>query len=524
MGKTLLKSKRRQWEYLSSVHRPDISLAFFSEWIRGLGQPGPWHPSSVLSAEVDPTLYQTAGEFLPEYWAVESVSKYPFVLPGVDREAKAILAFDEAEDRCRAANAHLCDALAKPFPEKYRRIIRQARQKLSWLLSGISRDEVMQRAGWGPGASTSLPRKRASHQIKWEFATHVTIGALPWYVALCRYARVPNTTVNVVHENRVTTVPKNAKTDRVIAIEPDWNMFFQLGLGRSIRRRLNRVGLLLETAQERNKALASCGSRDGSFATIDLKGASDSVSLAICELLLPRNVFTMMTELRSECGRVGDKSVTYEKISSMGNGFTFELETALFWAISSSVAGDAAVFGDDIIVPNEHASELIEVIRFFGFEVNEKKTHYRGPFRESCGGHFFNGIDVTPPYFKKPLASLPVFMSGANAIRLRSKGWPCLANDLDGAWNLLAKTVPRFLWGPESVGDIVLHRDRKDLRPKRDGDLQCYSGKGLVSIRKYAEAPVLGAYTASLHGASCTELFPTPGETYIIRKWYTDKL
>ena len=48
----------------------------------------------------------------------------------------------------------------------------------------------------------------------------------------------------LTESNRLMTVPKNARTDRVIAAEPDWNMFFQLGLGASIRARLQKVGLL----------------------------------------------------------------------------------------------------------------------------------------------------------------------------------------------------------------------------------------------------------------------------------------
>jgi hypothetical protein len=337
-----------------------------------------------------------------------------------------------------------------------------------------------------------------------------------------KYARVPSQKLEVVSGNKVTTVPKNAKTDRVIAIEPDWNMFFQLGLGRSIRRRLNRVGLLEATAQERNKALARYGSSSGKYATIDLKGASDSVSLALCELLLPSDLFRLLIDLRSPVGQVGDRVVHYEKVSSMGNGCTFELETALFWAISSSVADDAAVYGDDIIVPSESAPAVIDALRWFGFETNSKKTFIHGSFRESCGGHFFSGIDVTPPYFRKPLNSLPSFISGANAMRLRSMDRPFLLYDLQPAYDLLSSGVPRFLWGPPSVGDICLHKDRADCTVTWSSRYQSYSGKGLFNVRSLVEAPIMGAYTAALHGASETSLYPAPGEAYVIKKWYSD--
>ena len=144
----------------------------------------------------------------------------------------------------------------------------------------------MQRAHWGPGASTSLSRSRANPQNKWEFGAHCTEGLLPWVHTLSKWSGRDFATVPVLG-NLVTTVPKNAKTDRIIAIEPDWNSFFQLGLGAAIRSRLQRVGLLLDTAQAENRRLALIGSETGEYATIDLKAASDTVSLGLCELLLP---------------------------------------------------------------------------------------------------------------------------------------------------------------------------------------------------------------------------------------------
>lgn len=137
--------------------------------------------------------------------------------------------------------------------------------------------------------------------------------------------------------NKVTTVPKNSKTDRVIAIEPLMNMYVQKGIGGAIRHSLRSVGINLND-QTSNQRLAREGSLQGKLATVDLSSASDSVSLLLVEELLPPDWVAAIKLCRSPCGVLPDGSViNYQKVSSMGNGFTFELESLIFWAACSSV-------------------------------------------------------------------------------------------------------------------------------------------------------------------------------------------
>jgi hypothetical protein len=86
----------------------------------------------------------------------------------------------------------------------------------------------------------------------------------------------------MVSGNNVDWVPKNYKTDRTIAIEPDWNMFLQKGLGGLLRRRLRRVGQDLND-QSTNRFCAAVGSIDGSLATLDMSMASDTVAYRLVE-------------------------------------------------------------------------------------------------------------------------------------------------------------------------------------------------------------------------------------------------
>lgn len=465
-------------------------------------------------------------DFRREYWAAEMWSKTPFDL-GIDREGAAIASFKASELGCGEANQRLADGWSRPWPEPVRRALKRARRAICTLLGDVSIEEVFTAADWGPGASSSLRRSKASKPIKWDAAAHCTPGAEPYVYSFKQWSnRDLGRQTELLNGNRITTVPKNAKTDRIIAIEPDWNMFFQKGIGRVIRRRLNKVGLLREdswvNSQARNRALARFGSETNTFGTIDLRGASDSVSLALCELLLPAPFYRLLFDLRSCIGVLPDGSpVLYEKISSMGNGYTFELETLLFWALSLAVDGvGAIVYGDDIVVANrEIGLELIDLLRFVGFEVNPKKTFLDGPFRESCGGHYFNGVDVTPPYVRKPLDSLPAMISFGNALT-RANRLDYLPPLFLEIRNEVGKTVPRRFRGPTSAGDICLHSPFDACTPTWVPSWQCFAGLGLAGRVGSERSPERGGLLTSLRGsAGGGEWMSDHSDYYVVSQW-----
>lgn len=265
-----------------------------------------------------------SSEFRDAYWSVEAFSKMPFDLEGVDRERLAYEKFFDADSKCATANAALVEWESRhALP---RGSLRRARTLVERVLGRFDFDEFGGSCSFGPGATTSLSRSKASQPNKWALATHITESCLPYLEAFRRYNAGWDgpSELEVVVGNKVTTVPKNAKIDRVIAIEPDWNMFFQRALGTMIRRRLQRsCRLLLPDSQARNRELACQGSLTGELATIDLSAASDSISLALCEVLLPADWLRHVLSLRSASGLVGSTPITYEKVSSMGNGYTF---------------------------------------------------------------------------------------------------------------------------------------------------------------------------------------------------------
>jgi len=170
---------------------------------------------------------------------------------------------------------------------------------------------------------------------------------------------------------------------------------------------------------------------------------------------------------------IDKKWVYLEKFSSMGNGFTFELETLLFLALSMATmeslglenqpGRDLHVYGDDIIVPTECAANVKAVLRYFGMAINETKSFVEGPFRESCGGDFFEGVDVRPYQLKELPFEPQHWIAMANGIRRMGHKH----NDPDDmhffarrAWFRVLDALPshiRRLRGPRDLGDLVIH-------------------------------------------------------------------
>jgi hypothetical protein len=113
-----------------------------------------------------------------------------------------------------------------------------------------------------------------------------------------------------------------------------------------------------------------------------------------------------------------------EMFCSMGNAFTFPLECVIFLSVVLSVVGDdrsnIAVFGDDIICPQEHAAEVIRRLEFIGFKVNLSKTFLAGRFFESCGTDWHSGQNVRPFYLRADPSEELVPQSLIAANRLRS--------------------------------------------------------------------------------------------------------
>lgn len=279
----------------------------------------------------------------------------------------------------------------------------------------------------------------------------------------------------VVRGNRFTTVPKDSKKDRGIGVEPSLNVFFQLAIGEKISDRMKRtLGWDKKSCQDFHKSLARIGSLTGSIATLDLSNASDTLCSSLVRLLLPHDWYALVQGVRSTHTAIAGKWVRLEKFSSMGNGFTFELETLIFRTLCDTVIElegsdedpytpglTTSVFGDDIICPTSNASSITAALRFFGFSLNEAKSFVTGSFRESCGGDYFNGHDVRPHYQKEVCDQPHKLISLANGLRryARRNDSFGIGNHSLAPWFECLRYIPtdiRKCRGPEELGDIVI--------------------------------------------------------------------
>lgn len=225
--------------------------------------------------------------------------------------------------------------------------------------------------------------------------------------------------------SRVVAVPKTLKGPRIIAIEPCCMQYTQQGVKDVIYDVLERNSLtgghINFTDQSVNQRLARISSIDGRFATIDLKDASDRVPRELALQLFDSNpdLRDAIDACRSKRAELPDGRIIHlSKFASMGNALCFPVEAMYFYTICvigllrfhslpvsratiESVAHDVYIFGDDILVPADAATVVFDHLQKYNCKVNERKTFYRGYFRESCGVDAYRGFDVTPTYITR---------------------------------------------------------------------------------------------------------------------------
>jgi hypothetical protein len=218
--------------------------------------------------------------------------------------------------------------------------------------------------------------------------------------------------------NKITFVPKNADEHRSIGVELNGSIILQKVFGDLIRDKLKHFGLDLNS-QSRNVHFARVA-KTFQFATVDISNASNTLCRETVKLLIPHDWFVHLDCLRSHYGSCKSLNYTtkYSMFSSMGNGFTFELESLIFYAISLATVMDAngynlalakknvAVYGDDLIVPQECLQNLTHELNYIGFKINPDKSFGSGNFFESCGSDFYDGVDVRPFFLKRQISTV----------------------------------------------------------------------------------------------------------------------
>lgn len=364
------------------------------------------------------------------------------------------------------------------------------------------------RGSFSGGASTKFRRSPGVIAQKFQEGSNITEAAIMPFLRLTSSVAWAPRDFDLAVGNVMFTVPKSTTIDRAAAKEPEYNMYAQKAIGDFIRSKLKRVGINLND-QTHNQRLAKIGSLEGNLATVDLSSASDSICKQLVLMLLPDDWFHLMDALRSPITMIDDVAHENYMFSSMGNGFTFELESLIFWALTRAVCyathtkGSVSVYGDDIICPVEIQAELVEVFTFCGFKVNPKKSFFDGKFRESCGKHWFAGLDVTPFYVK----AVPVDVSDWCLLLNSFRRWTDLYSSICDPsyfeiWNLFSEIVPAPLWG----GGDLASRDTL-AAPGRFPIARC-----LRKTKRHRDDETAYSHGAYLHWLNTTEDRLEPGE------------
>lgn len=236
---------------------------------------------------------------------------------------------------------------------------------------------------------------------------------------------------------KLVAVPKDSRGPRLISTQPAEAIWIQQGLRAELERAITNHPYTKSKInfddQSVNGRLALTSSLDRKYATIDLKEASDRISIDVFNFLFGSHARYFNACRATEIVLFDGRVHRLRKYAPMGNATVFPVQSLIFYAICRSaischcgeICDDVYVFGDDIIVPTRYLDACIRGLVRFGLVPNQNKTFGRGLFRESCGVDAYSGVDVTPSKLKVGDVSSPSDLVSlcAFAKRMRAQGY-----------------------------------------------------------------------------------------------------
>jgi len=516
-------------EMIRLLRRREYRTFLEREWVSyGSSEPEIF-PDCDPSGEALASLNQKVTELRYARQALAVFQKYEALDVGIDKRAAALEAYFTFEGACRETNSLLAarDKGLIGFSACIEWIVARTKRRISAVLGEAPQLDQL-RLRYGPGATVKIKKSEASTVRKLGTGLDCSEDLIPMLPkvleempALCEYHGktfladvltgrrfvIPDSVKTFSYDDLRYTewaevpvevtcgilsfVLKNFKTFRVVEKQPVLNGMLQNAIGDEMTRRCKSSGLDL-TDQERNRHAAKIGSLTGALATLDLKGASDTNSDGLVQRFFKHDWLELFNAAR--VGRIQDPrlhgaTLGLEKHSAMGNGYTFPLESLIFWAITHAcleyyeVVEDKTVqrrqievYGDDIICPVEIVPLVHNALHVLGFILNQDKSYWQGPFRESCGADFYSGIDIRPVYAKEVLSPAVLFTLHNG---FRARGMHELAMMCEGA------IPPQLrLYGPKGYGDGVLHSQAWPRSRKAEHLARGFEGSVFTSFQR----------------------------------------
>lgn len=219
-------------------------------------------------------------------------------------------------------------------------------------------------------------------------------------------------------------VPKSFTALRSICMEPAYMNLCQQFLYKDLELLLRSKSYFAHHCamfdQERSRRLCRLGSYNGSFATIDMTAASDTITVSLVRYLFSGcPILDLLLALRSEITILpSGERYRHCKFAAMGSVLCFvvmEIINVAACDVACELAGIREsdqvfeVVGDDIVIPSEAYSAALETLRSLGYVINYDKSYRDGAFREACGEFSFQGESATAPLYPRGRTLVPFY-------------------------------------------------------------------------------------------------------------------
>ena len=278
---------------------------------------------------------------------------------------------------------------------------------------------------------------------------------------------------------KVCLVPKDSRGPRLISCEPLEIQWIQQGLSRALVRHIEAHtltrGYVNFTDQTINQRLALTASKSGELATLDLKEASDRVSLRLVCELFPEHLIPALVATRSSFTLLpSGESLPLRKFAPMGSSLCFPIMALTIWAITTACLmrkdsysdpkrfrGRVFVYGDDLIIKTTDVADVINALESVDLKVNKTKSFYTGFFRESCGVDAYKGVEVQPVRIKtvwrsdRDASTYASWVSYSNSLWMR--GFCSTANHIARELEKIYGSIPHKGTFPHLPSE-VLHK------------------------------------------------------------------
>jgi len=430
--------RARNWPKLVEIAEDiDFALKSNGTWMRG---------STAVTDPFTPDVFRRCAQFSA------MLTKYPYEpeqIPGLDPDSAALEGFLKDERRNRRVNTILRGYRSRGLVRNSAHLLMR-----EWITEVMGDkpdlEYILSHCDYSGGASINVHGKATHFGNKVEKPISVTPAALEYFTLavlkneqlLLHYSAEANSQsfeaeparnkdivclldyeelhdylagkCDVQQHDLLSCVPKKYNRSRTIGTPQTANTFLQKGTDILMRRNLRDRANLDLSNQEVNQLMAREGAEEQSipYVTLDIESASNSVLVEVVRCLYSDDWFSFLNCIRSPgCIMPNGEIHRYELFCSMGNGFCFPLETSIF--ASACVAAckqtgspvDFRVYGDDIIVRQDVALVLIEILKSLGFRLNLAKSFIHGPFRESCGANWHGEQEVTPVYWRHAITT-----------------------------------------------------------------------------------------------------------------------